>query len=411
MLPVKLLAALLLVGAVKGKEVKSNCSNANAGLTLVQKRHVSSKLHPDDSATIVVGKAVRFRTMDGKFLHCHRGKVSISDIGSGFVLQKHGSAALYSGDSVTLACSGRQLSILQDQIQISQMEMGDAFILQKQEGDGLLQENDAVYLLSSRFLQALKVEGSELKLRPAEDGTAEAFVVEGLTGNHWVVLPDPDGFCDATLRCHRRLKISCTAPNGTSLNFQDCDHEHRPWSYEPCFKSPMGACIDVAESDCTDVPGSWWNSDGKTCKEYKPQDCHHELVRKACGETCGNKSCRPAKSLPVLEGCKDDPLYRSAFNWHCAWFKQRNCSAYLFRDELMKACRKSCNLCWCVWTSGKSRLTVSDYIVELDVDWWLLQLEFNCTILMSLWMCWAESKEYDQVPPELFGLLSPLLHF
>lgn len=277
------------------------------------------------------------------------GRSSVSDVGSEFVLQKHGSAALYSGDSVTLACAGRRLSILQDQIQVgSPAQIGDAFILQKQQGDGLLQENDAIYLLSTKDLQALKVEGNELKLRLAENDQGEAFVVEGLTGprNRWVVVPDPDGFCDATLRCHRRLKVSCTTPNGTELNFQDCDHEHRPWSYEPCFKSPMGACIDVAQSDCTDIPGSWWNPDGKTCQEYAAPDCrHNEMVRSACGQTCNGNGCNPKKTLPVQAGCQDDPIYRSAFNWHCAWFKQRNCSAYLFKDELMKACKKSCKLC------------------------------------------------------------------
>jgi len=349
MSPIRLLALLLVASTVESNGAKSNCSNA--GLTLVQKRQVSSKLHPEVKgvATVLAGKAVRFRSWDGKFLHCHSGRVSVSDVGSEFVLQKHGSAALYSGDSVTLACAGRRLSILQDQIQVgSPAQIGDAFILQKQQGDGLLQENDAIYLLSTKDLQALKVEGNELKLRLAENDQGEAFVVEGLTGprNRWVVVPDPDGFCDATLRCHRRLKVSCTTPNGTELNFQDCDHEHRPWSYEPCFKSPMGACIDVAQSDCTDIPGSWWNPDGKTCQEYAAPDCrHNEMVRSACGQTCNGNGCNPKKTLPVQAGCQDDPIYRSAFNWHCAWFKQRNCSAYLFKDELMKACKKSCKLC------------------------------------------------------------------
>jgi len=345
-LPMKLLALLLVASAFETKEAKSNCSNA--GLTLVQKRHVSSKLHPNvDAEKIWAGKAVRFRTLDGKYLRCDR-KVSISKVGSDFVLQKPGAAELHSGDAVTLSCAGRQLSVLQDKIHISsKAQMGETFILQRQQGDGFLQENDPIYVLNPKDLQALKVEGSELRLRFAEDDIGEAFLVEQVpTKNRWVVLPDPDGFCDATLRCHRRLKVSCTSENGTSLSFRDCDHQHRPWSYEPCFRSSMGACIDVAESDCTDIPGSWWNPEGKSCKEYAAQDCHqNELLRRACGETCKKRSCTPAKHFVTEEGCQDEPLYRSAFNWHCAWFKNRNCSAYLFHDELLKACRKSCKLC------------------------------------------------------------------
>ncbi len=345
-LPMKLLALLLVASAFETKEAKSNCSNA--GLTLVQKRHVSSKLYPNvDGEKIWAGKAVRFRTLDGKYLRCDR-KVSISEVGSDFVLQKPGAAELHSGDAVTLSCAGRQLSVLQDKIHVSsKAQMGETFILQRQQGDGFLQENDPIYVLNTNDLQALKVEGSELRLRFAEDDVGEAFLVEQVpTKNRWVVLPDPDGFCDATLRCHRRLKVSCTSQNGTSLSFRDCDHQHRPWSYEPCFKSAMGACIDVAESDCTDVPGSWWNPAGKSCKEYAAQDCNqNQLLRRACGETCKKRSCTPTKHFVTQEGCQDEPLYRSAFNWHCAWFKNRNCSAYLFKDELLKACRKSCKLC------------------------------------------------------------------
>ena len=115
-LPMKLLALLLVASAFE-TEAKSNCSNA--GLTLVQKRHVSSKLHPNvDAEKIWAGKAVRFRTLDGKYLRCDR-KVSISEVGSDFVLQKPGAAELHSGDAVTLSCAGRQLSVLQDKIHIS----------------------------------------------------------------------------------------------------------------------------------------------------------------------------------------------------------------------------------------------------------------------------------------------------
>eukprot|EP00438_Fugacium_kawagutii_P011208 Skav213774 [mRNA] locus=scaffold3228:80342:81424:+ [translate_table: standard] len=360
MLPIRCFVLLLLASVcetVESSEEKSNCSNV--GLTLVQRRHqVNSKLPPEvaEATPIVAGTPIRLRTIDGRFLHCDGAKISVSDVASDFVVQKHGSEALHSGDSVNFACEGRRLSVLQDQVKVgSTAKMGETFILQKQQGDGPLQDKDAVYVLSTKDLQAFKVEGDQIKLRLAEDDTGEAFVLEQASVGHqnrWVILPDPEGFCDATLRCHRRLKVNCTAPNGTSVGFQHCNHLHRPWSYEPCFKSPLGACIDIAESDCIDLPGSWWNPDGKTCKEYKRRDCRrNELVHRACGETCGRSHCIPAKALLAGQhsakggDCEDDPVYRSAFNWQCSWFTQRNCSAYHFRDELMQACKKSCRLC------------------------------------------------------------------
>eukprot|EP00913_Durusdinium_trenchii_P013270 g12454.t1 len=214
------------------------------------------------------------------------------------------------------------------------------FILQKKQGEGALMEDQQVLVLNPTDLKALMLEGEERRFpsEAPEGEPGEAFFLEvskGKNWNRWEVLTDPEGFCDATLHCHRRLKVRCKAPDGTTLHFADCDHEParseaRPWSFEHCFRSPLGSCIDIAESDCTDVPGSWWNREGKTCSEYKQSDCARDAnVRSACGFTCKSKACTPKKEKLVHkpdDGCYDDEEYRSAFDWHCNSFANRDCS-------------------------------------------------------------------------------------
>ena len=56
----------------------------------------------------------------------------------------------------------------------------------------------------------------ELAQRPKTLRADFGWLSSGLR-NRWVVLPNPDGFCDATLRCHRRLKISCRHSLGSDI--------------------------------------------------------------------------------------------------------------------------------------------------------------------------------------------------
>ncbi|CAJ1404059.1 unnamed protein product [Effrenium voratum] len=323
---------------------------ANGGLTLVQKRNVLGKMEPSllQGQSISSGEAVRLRTLGGKYLRCDGNQVRIARKGSNFHLKGSGTF-LQSGDEVELACAGRRVAFLQEKV-VAHLAEGGAdrpFIVQRQDGDGLVRDQDAIFLLDHQGL-ALQPVGATLQPRMV-DASGEVFLVERMDApsNRWVVVPDPDHYCDPTLECHRKLNVSCSSPNGTQLSLSQCDHASRPWSYEPCFRSPAGSCIDVALSDCVDISGSWWNADNKTCSDYSNKDCaQDELVQRACGQTCGRGKCNPRKTPPVKgSGCKDDPLYRSAFNWHCAWFVTRNCSEYIFKEELLQACPKSCKVC------------------------------------------------------------------
>ena len=356
-----ILSMVLVQGVPAAKEARMTVS-ANGGVTLVQKRSVGGKMDQASlrgQSMIFRSEALVLRTYDGKYLHSDGKTVWVGQENTAqteVLLRSAGAqsatAALQSGDEVFLETrGGHRLELVDGAVNVrprTYRQESQILFVQRQGSDGDLEEGDPAFLVSATG-RALAVEGGRVVTKKPDMGNGEAFLLEKATSSappsQWVVVPNPDGHCDPTLECHRKLNVSCRSPNGTLLSFADCDHHARPWSYEPCFRSPLGSCIDFAVSDCVDIPGNWWNPAGKTCAQYGVEDCEDELVSRACGQTCGG-GCQPAKTvMPVAAGCQDDPLYRGTFNWLCSWFSSRNCSAYLFKDELQRACPKSCGLC------------------------------------------------------------------
>jgi len=357
-----ILVAALVQAVAAAKEARMSVS-ANGGITLFQKRSIGGKIDPallQGQSKLTRSEAVRLRTYDGKYLHSDGKKVWVSTENTAkteVLLRPVGPEralnTLQSGDAVLLETrGGNRLDILGETVNVrpkNYRQDSQTFLVQRQGGDGDLEEGDPSFLVSGTG-HVLAVEGGKVLARKPDMDSGEAFLLERAASHEpesqWLVVPNPQGHCDPTLECHRKLNVSCRSASGEDLSFDKCDHHSRPWSYEPCFRSPMGSCIDLAESDCVDIPGMWWNTEGKTCAQYGVEDCDNELVHRACRQTCGG-GCQPAKTLMsgAAGSCEDDPLYRGTFNWLCSWFSSRNCSAYLFKDELLKACPKSCGAC------------------------------------------------------------------
>eukprot|EP00933_Yihiella_yeosuensis_P022099 TRINITY_DN17401_c0_g2_i1.p1 TRINITY_DN17401_c0_g2~~TRINITY_DN17401_c0_g2_i1.p1 ORF type:complete len:378 (-),score=38.02 TRINITY_DN17401_c0_g2_i1:120-1253(-) len=351
----------------------SSVTQAAEDLLLLQTRTVKAKAkQTDQSETTVVsaGDSILLKAHTGMYVHAVNesvwARLAEADEQHVFVLEKPvgSSSFIQSGDTVFLRTrSGRHLEVegtngsivtsrFDDHITWSEAQK---FVLTRQLGDGEVLEGDNVFLRAHTGL-AIVVQNEQLIARAEDDGMqAPAFVLEMAsrvpcqTPPSWVVKPIPGEYCDPSLECHRPLNISCQTPDGSQKPFHECNHGKRPWSYEPCFKSPRGACINIAPSDCLDIPGNWWNLQDMTCAELKAQGAckDNDLVQRACRATCGE--CTPVRSTtppPSLGTCYDDGNYRSSyFHWHCEKFKDENCTSFAFQDELTKACPKSCGLC------------------------------------------------------------------
>eukprot|EP00931_Biecheleriopsis_adriatica_P005344 TRINITY_DN106869_c0_g1_i1.p1 TRINITY_DN106869_c0_g1~~TRINITY_DN106869_c0_g1_i1.p1 ORF type:complete len:375 (-),score=60.81 TRINITY_DN106869_c0_g1_i1:67-1191(-) len=347
-------------------------SVTSSDLALIQRRTATGRKQQAGAqvspaaASISSGDIVYFRTPNGDYLQAAENKAWVGEVDAArdaqwqeIAIEKESnfSATVRSGDIVFLrTCTGRHL-VMSESEDVSPGSWDDRtarqkerrFVIERQAGDGAVLEGDTIFFVPHNGL-AFVLEGEYLRARRPGANNLLGFVVERadkvpLLLPSWVVRPREGAHCDPSLACHRRLDISCRFANMTEAFLADCNHEQRPWSYEPCFKSPHGACIDIAYSDCLDIPGGWWNDDNATCPELKDRGaCGDEVVQRACRASCGD--CEPAKTTPPpTTGCHDEQLYRSTFNWNCAWFKSRNCSEYAFHAELKKACPKSCGLC------------------------------------------------------------------
>ncbi|CAE6972398.1 CIPK25 [Symbiodinium sp. KB8] len=307
-----ILVAALVQAVAAAKEARMSVS-ANGGVTLFQKRSIGGKVNPallQGQSKLSRSEAVRLRTYDGKHLHSDGKKVWVSTENAAkteVLLRSVGSAGalntLQSGDAVLLETrEGNRLEILGGTVNVrpkNYRQDSQTFLVQRQGGDGDLEDGDPSFLVSGTG-HVLAVEGGKVLARKPDMDTGEAFLLERAASHkpesQWLVVPNPQGHCDPTLQCHRKLNVSCRSADGADLSFDKCDHHSRPWSYEPCFRSPLGSCIDLAESDCVDIPGMWWNTEGKTCAQYGVEDCDNELVHRACRQTCGG-GCQPAKTL------------------------------------------------------------------------------------------------------------------
>lgn len=103
-----------------------------------------------------------------------------------------------------------------------------------------------------------------------------------------------------SLRFTQRLSECGHLPTVAPRTAKPARSEARPWSFEHCFRSPLGSCIDIAESDCTDVPGSWWNREGKTCSEYKQWPGRRRQTGRVLGVwTCQTNQDKSTKELSL----------------------------------------------------------------------------------------------------------------
>lgn len=177
--------------------------------------------------------------------------------------------------------------------------------------------------------------------------------------------------CDPEMNCYRLNTVSCQSSAGEDLDSGLCDRGARPPSYELCHTLGEGICLNMAPTDCVDVPGCWWNRWHLTCHELEHAGAcsgdgvllegfsasDSNMIRRVCPVTCGR--CTPPHLIPKHPGtlqceadaCEDDPGFSGDAEFgivvssSCSKIQGADCNSPAFPEELKAACPKSCGLC------------------------------------------------------------------
>eukprot|EP00439_Symbiodinium_sp_Y106_P037430 s499_g4.t1 len=204
-----ILVAALVQAVAAAKEARMSVS-ANGGITLFQKRSIGGKIDPallQGQSKLTRSEAVRLRTYDGKYLHSDGKKVWVSTENTAkteVLLRPVGPEralnALQSGDAVLLETrGGNRLDILGETVNVrpkNYRQDSQTFLVQRQGGDGDLEEGDPSFLVSGTG-HVLAVEGGKVLARKPDMDSGEAFLLERAASHEpesqWLVVPNPQG--------------------------------------------------------------------------------------------------------------------------------------------------------------------------------------------------------------------------